>query len=272
MKIIPWTSFISGASHIEESVSITTGVFDGVHRGHQTLIGRMKSFPGTASVLSTFSSNPFSYFSPGRYPGDILSLRQKLEQLEHLGVDNLLLIDFSADFSKLSGRVFFRLLKERLSLRQVVLGKDHRCGYRGDTGAEDVRSMLEPQGITVDIVDPLVLGGHPVSSTRIREALTEGDLPRAQLLIGRPYSIDLRGIPAEYRGGRWIIRRRVINQIIPQSGSYHCLAGNEQAAVDAVLEIDDRTLHIWAETLGEPAFLQFPHKDDRKEQGEVEWH
>jgi len=271
MKIVPWSDFIKGNIRIPGQVSATTGVFDGVHLGHCALIRRLTSEEGTCSVLSTFSSNPFKFFFPERYLGDILTLEQKTERIDTLGVDYLLLIDFSADFSKLSGRVFFHLLREHLDLRHLVLGKNHRCGHRGDTGAEEARAMLEPLGTTVDIIEPLVIDGHPVSSTRIREAVTAGDMEKAEKLIGRPYSIDLRNTRTTGTGCRVTIRRGMIGQLIPKAGRYICRAENkhERTAVSAVLEIDDRILNLNMEKELEATGINFLHKDDRKDEGDM---
>lgn len=265
MRIITWQDFITGAITIPGRAGFTTGVFDGLHRGHVIILNRLTSRQDTRSVLSTFSSNPFKFFFPERYPGDICTLTRKIELIESLGVDYLLLIDFSTDFSKLTGRDFFDRITERIDVRHLVLGRNHRCGHRGDTGAEEVRNILEPAGVTVDIIDPLIIDGHPVSSTRIREAVTGGDVEKAGKLIGRPFSLDLREGHAVKNGLTARIPRDSLAQIIPHPGRYRCLARNERTAVSAVLEIDDRELMLNMEKPLDVTGIDFLHKDDRKD-------
>jgi len=265
MTIVPWDDLTTGRSRIHEEVCLTTGVFDGLHLGHRTLIKKLTSFSGTPSVVSTFTRNPFRFFFPDRYLGDIITLKQKIDLLEGLGIDYLLLIDFSVDFSKLSGKDFFHLLLKHLSLKHVVLGRNHRCGHRGDTGSEDARAMIEPLGTTVDIVDPLVMDGHPVSSTRIREALNRGDVDKAEKLIGRAYSLDLRSLQVSGNGSFLRIERKGIEQIIPPEGRYRCRAGNGRTAVSAVLDIDDRILSLKMEKELAITGIDFLHKDDHKD-------
>lgn len=226
MKIIDWDSFAADGIDTDAPVSFTTGVFDGVHRGHLQLIECLKS-QNIMPVLATFAENPFRLLRPDNYRGDISSLDQKLDLLEKAGCQAVIVIDFSLNFSKLSGREFFAYIMKHLNLSHLVLGKDHKLGNKGDTSAVKAREMLEPMGIKVDIVEPLITGEMPVSSTRIRKAVEDGDFDIVENLLGRKHVLDLRGYyNMESGNSSPIIRRNDIKQVMPVRGRYAVDLGN----------------------------------------------
>ncbi len=226
MKIIDWDTFAEYGIDSEAPVSFTTGVFDGLHRGHHQLINCLLSQKENTAVLATFTSNPFRLLRPENYKGDISSLDQKLWLLGAAGIDIVILIDFSLEFSKLSGRDFFCYIRKHLNMDHLVLGKDHKLGNRGDTSAQRAKEMLEPDGVAVDIVPPLFEGGKPVSSTRIRAAIEEGNLCAAEILLGRKHVLDLSGIEYISEDYSPYLRRNDINQVIPFNGRYAVMLEN----------------------------------------------
>ncbi|MDC7225894.1 MAG: FAD synthetase family protein [Spirochaetales bacterium] len=220
MIVIDWNKFVDEGLESNGPVSFTTGVFDGLHRGHHQLIDCLTSVPENMPVVATFVSNPFRLLRPNIYKGDISTASQKLKLLDDRGCQVVILIDFSLEFSKLSGRDFLNIIRRHLDMSHLVLGKDHKLGKGGDTTAIQARSMLRPEGITVDIVEPLIDGGKPVSSTRIRSAIEIGDFITARRLLGRRHVIDLAGIPVETKDNSPYLRRNNIKQVIPFSGGY----------------------------------------------------
>jgi riboflavin kinase/FMN adenylyltransferase len=169
---------------------MTVGGFDGVHRGHALLLTTVLSYAGFEPTVITFRRSPKALLRPGDYPGDIYTLAQKLEIFEARGISHTVLIDFSRNFSKLNGRDFIEFLV-RGGLRRLVVGSNFRCGYRMDTGIEQIRELLVPRGIPVDVIKSLMYGAAPVSSSRIRTALRGGDIALASELLGRPFELDL---------------------------------------------------------------------------------
>jgi len=95
------------------------------------------------------------------------------------------LIDFSAEFSKIDGRDFIRLLLDCRPVKLVVLGVNFRCGCGLDTGAEEIRGIASAKGVETVVVGPVTDGGLAVSSSRIREALAAGRITEAERLLGR---------------------------------------------------------------------------------------
>ncbi|HOV63789.1 MAG TPA: FAD synthetase family protein [Spirochaetia bacterium] len=232
MNILSWENFLSddadreAALGTKKKVALTIGVFDGVHAGHQSLLAEVVKEKDCVSLVVTFTENPAKVLTPDEYGGDIQTQDQKLATLAQIGIDAVILIDFSSDFSKLSGRQFFDILLSRLSLAYVVLGSDFVCGYRGDTTASDIRLMLEDKHIPVAILPPMLYRGKPISSTRIREAIRQGDLASAHAMLGRSYILDMKRVTVEGKDGEGIVQVDEILQPVPEKGEYPVIIQN----------------------------------------------
>jgi riboflavin kinase/FMN adenylyltransferase len=225
MEILEWDNFLtdSQARLYRKPSAMTIGVFDGLHRGHAELIRRIVA-KGPCPTVNTFRENPKKVIDPASYGGDIYSLEQKLEAFEALGAQRTILIDFSEKFSKLKGEDFIDLLEVKLNLRFLAIGNNFRCGYRHNTNAASVKEMNEIRGIETEIVPPVLEASQPVSSSRIRAAITTGDLALAALLLGRPFALDLRGMAKERAGvddkRGWVFDPSSLHRIIPAEGKY----------------------------------------------------
>jgi len=232
MKIVAWEDFAAG-DRTAGPFAAAIGVFDGIHLGHRELIGRILGRPDLASVVVTFNENPKRSLHGSAFRGDILTMRQRAEIIESLGVDIIVLIDFSGDFVKLPGRKFLSLLSESGDLRFLAVGHDFRCGHRLDTGAEEIRDFCAERGIEVDFLRAVRVAEHPVSSSRIRMAVIEGRLEEAASLMGRPFELDLRAADADGAGRM----RPTGGQAAPPDGIYEALAvrRGEAAQTEAVL-------------------------------------
>jgi len=193
MRVISWEEYTDTHSPLPAApLAVTVGVFDGVHRGHQTLIQQICNPPliphsHTPTVI-TFRQNPLQILKPDAFTADIMTLEQKLRVLEVLGVQLTVLIDFSQEFSKINGRDFIDLLLSR-PVQLIALGRNFRCGYRLDTGAEEIRSLAGARGVEVWIAPPVMDEGQPISSSRIRQALADGRQAEAERLLGWPAEI-----------------------------------------------------------------------------------
>ena len=185
MQILDWNEFIGGVLK-NHSVSLTVGVFDGVHRGHQALIRETCSL-SAYPVIVTFRKNPLKILDPGNFSGNICSLEEKLEIFNDLGVKFVVLIDFSKKFSKIKGIDFINLLIKSCKIKHFVLGQNFRCGFMLDTGFEDLLKTDVP----VRVVKAVFEGGQAISSSRIRNAICCGNLKEAALLLGRTPEIEL---------------------------------------------------------------------------------
>ena len=198
-----WTALTEG-----RKTALTIGVFDGLHRGHQALLTKITDkAPLFLPTVVTFRENPkkFAFLhntkgesekKPEKLPSgtsrkdntikDIICFEEKMELLQSLGIELCVIIDFSAYFSKISGRAFLEALNLRLCPAYIGLGMNFHCGYQRDTDAEAFKALAEGLGIKAEIVPPVMEGGLPISSSRIRKALQSLDYKEAALLLGRP--------------------------------------------------------------------------------------
>jgi riboflavin kinase/FMN adenylyltransferase len=174
---------MNGEPWAEES-AVTIGVFDGVHRGHRALFERITASP-YRSVAVSFSVSPRQFFHSGSYSGDIVSLGRKLELFSEAGIGACVLIDFSEDFSRITGRTFIGRLSRAVNMRYIVVGANFHCGYRNDTDAAAIKRLAKAAGIKAEVVPPVMEDGLPVSSSRIRHALSAGEYGLAAALLGR---------------------------------------------------------------------------------------
>jgi riboflavin kinase/FMN adenylyltransferase len=197
--------------------AMTIGVFDGIHRGHQILIEKIvQQGPACISTVVTFNQNPKKVLRPREYQGDIVGLDRKMIIFETLGVELVILIDFSQEFSKLDGRDFIEYLKSRGRLALLAIGSNFRCGYGLDTDASDIQKINR----RTEVVSPVMEGGIPVSSSRIRGAVSVGDLDKAALLLGRKVEIDLIGLSPRPQPDGLFYDARSCYRILPPSGRY----------------------------------------------------
>ena len=206
----------------DENLAIAIGVFDGVHLGHQAIFTRLvdyaRSHQGVKSAVLTFGTNPKV---KGLSPLDTLRLRA--QYVETFGVDYLVVIDFSADFSKMSGREFIRLLCTMCRVRAVIVGEDFKCGSPSDQiTARELSDAFHESGCDVDIlvIAPVMDSDHVrISSTHIRQLVSSGDISRANRLAGSPYRYDLADNSLSQMGS-CLVTQAVGTQRLPADGCY----------------------------------------------------
>ena len=227
LQIIEWPLLLKSGNGGDQGAdfslsAMTIGVFDGLHLGHKALIDRICS-RGPNPTVVTFRENPKKFFSPEKFKGDISSLKQKLKNLEKMGVSRLILIDFSLEFSKLNGRDFLSILAERGKMAFLAVGSNFRCGFRQDTDAERIAAINEGKGIPTEVFSPVALqsepGSGPVNSSRIRSAIISGDIKTASALMGRNFELDVSDIEKEGQ----VYDLRSANRVIPEGGEHPVL-------------------------------------------------
>lgn len=174
----------------------TIGNFDGVHRGHQAILKRLRERAAELDVPSCvviFEPQPREFFGPDTAPVRLTRLRDKLELLAGEGVDFVLCLAFNRRLRELSAAEFVHaVLVEGLGVHHLEIGDDFRfgCDRAGDFAF--LKAAGEAEGFTVEAAATVELDGMRVSSTRVREALAAADFPLAEHLLGRPFSITGR--------------------------------------------------------------------------------
>jgi len=172
--------------------SVTIGNFDGVHIAHQKLLRQVVESAraqDAAAIAVTFEPHPIKLLAPDRAPKVLTPLERKAQLIERLGVDLLVVLDFTKELARLSPLQFVRdILTGRLRATTVLVGPNFRFGYRQSGDIEVLRAIARQEGFRVQVMSEVDLRGERVSSTRIRELLSAGQVPIAGRLLGRPFS------------------------------------------------------------------------------------
>jgi len=167
---------------------VTIGNYDGFHLGHQkileTLISESRN-KGLETAVITFDPHPKEFFSPESAPSRIISLREKLEFFEGLDIDRVYIIKFNKKFSEIKSEEFITTLR-KIKAELVVVGENFKFGNKREGTIKDISKEL----IGVIGVKEITSGTQRISSTTIRKSLHDGDFIKAELLMGRPYSIS----------------------------------------------------------------------------------
>lgn len=183
---------------------VTVGTFDGVHRGHWTVlqeIRRRAEDSGRRSVLVTFDPHPLRIVRPEHAPPLLTTPIEKKEILAESGLDYAVFLSFTEALSRYGPRRFVEeILVERLDVRELVIGHDHGFGRDREGSPEMLRKIGAELGFAVDVVHPVGVDGEPVSSSRIRRWVQERDLAAAREGLGRPYSFRGVVVRGEQRG------------------------------------------------------------------------
>lgn len=183
---------------------LTIGNFDGVHRGHQALLARLKQEGkrlGLPVMVMIFEPQPLELFSADKAPARLTRLRDKCHYLAEAGVDYLLCVRFNRDFAANSAHDFVKkLLVEKLGVKYLMVGDDFRFGAGRQGDYELLKQAGEQFGFTVTNSDSFCEGNKRISSTAVRQALQEDKLELAESLLGHPYSISGRVVHGDEVG------------------------------------------------------------------------
>ncbi|HEB60029.1 MAG TPA: bifunctional riboflavin kinase/FAD synthetase [Gammaproteobacteria bacterium] len=174
----------------------TIGNFDGVHLGHQEVLGQLAERAGglgLPTTLITFEPQPLEYFAPERAPARLTRLREKLQALWRFSVDRVLLLPFNRQLAEKTAAEFIQqILVDGLAVKYLVVGDDFRFGRGREGDFDTLVSAGAQHGFQVVNMHTYSVDGERVSSTRVREALNRGDMRAAERLLGRHYRMSGR--------------------------------------------------------------------------------
>jgi riboflavin kinase/FMN adenylyltransferase len=170
---------------------VTTGTFDGVHLGHQRIINRLKEVAakeGGETVLLTFHPHPRTVLFPESHLSLLNTPAEKQLLLERAGIDHLIVIPFTKEFSQLSSEAFIRnILVDRIGTKKLVIGYDHHFGRNREGSFEHLKEFGPVYGFSVEDIPAKDVDNVNVSSTRIRKALESGNVRTANEYLGYEY-------------------------------------------------------------------------------------
>lgn len=177
-----------------ENAVVTSGTFDGVHRGHQTILARLTEVAkasGGESVLITYWPHPRTVVSNDSQNLKLLTtLDEKIDLLDQAGVEHLLIIPFTRSFSQLTSEEYIRqILLDKIGTKKLVIGYDHRFGRDREGGFDYIKKHQHEYGFEVEEIPRQDVEAVGVSSSKIRAALNEGHVHTANLFLGRAYNL-----------------------------------------------------------------------------------
>jgi riboflavin kinase/FMN adenylyltransferase len=184
--------------------SVALGFFDGVHRGHQKIIAtavQAAKEHGLRSLVVTFEPHPLAVLRPAAAPLILTPFQEKARLIKELGADTLLVLNFTPYLAALEAKDFVRnVLVETLSARHVTVGYNYTFGREGQGTPEALAAWGREFGFAVNRIPPVCVNGEPVSSSRIRELLAQGELEKAASFLGRFPAVVGRVVPGARRG------------------------------------------------------------------------
>ncbi|HZD51274.1 MAG TPA: bifunctional riboflavin kinase/FAD synthetase [Silvibacterium sp.] len=246
------------------STILAIGNFDGMHRGHQVIMQKVRErarLLEAQSVAVTFDPHPVRILRPDQAPRLITPLPQRLDLLAKTGIDATLVIPFTEEFSRLSAYDFAdTALRKSLHAIEVHEGDNFRFGHGAQAGTAELEQLGKELGFTVVSHPALTIRGITVSSSQIRQRIAAGDVSCARVLLGRPFSIQ--STPTRGRGIGTRLTVPTVNlaqhdELVPANGVYVTLvtigSGLNRETFDAVTNAGNRP------TFGEDSYAIESH-------------
>ncbi|MFA7128752.1 MAG: FAD synthetase family protein [Sphaerochaeta sp.] len=238
----------------QTTMCVSVGVFDGLHVGHLQILKRAVELSrqnGWDCMAITFDKNPKMAMKVQPYHSRLTSEAQSEEILANLGIDHLVVIDFSPDFSKLTAEEFLALICSFCQLKAMVVGEDFRCGApvssAGPVQLQEHLSRLAPSAILEIPSFVRTANGEIASSTLVRQKLLKGALEEVQSMLGRPYSLDLVSYPSKFIQNGLLYRTASFMQLLPPVGEYEAtMILSDNREFEVIVSIRDDELFIQA--------------------------
>ncbi len=206
---------------------VTVGMFDGVHLAHRRLVTtaiRLAKRTAATSVVVTFDPDPKRVLDPRHAPPALMPLDRRVQHLAALGVDWIVILRFTHAFSRISAERFVRtVLARRLHAAWLVVGEDFTFGHQRQGDLPLLRTLGDEVGVRLRVLRHVRRQGAPISSSRIRRVIADGELGEAKRLLGRPpelYGIVVRGLGRGRRFGVPTVNIRIDAGLLPPHGVY----------------------------------------------------
>ncbi len=219
------------SKYIEEPVVLCLGTFDGMHIAHQQLIargGQIAVAQGWKTAVYSFENIPANYLMHDTAKMNLFSRREKIAAFQQLNIDFLWLDFFDSHIATVSPEGYIRYLQKVLDIKHIVVGYDYTFGYAASGRPEDLERFGEEFGFSVTVIEPVMQDGEPVSSSKIREYLNDGEIIKANAMLGNPYHVSGTVVHGKKNGSK--IGFPTINlvmeerKMLPKTGVYATVA------------------------------------------------
>jgi len=236
---------------------LAIGVFDGVHRGHQTILRNLVECAGAmkgSALLLTFSPHPQKVISPGDAPLLLQTRQQKHESLSKLGIDIIVELPFTRRLSMLSPQQFVEQVLFLQEVREVYVGSNFRFGHRRSGDFSLLEKLGEQRLCRVSAVPQVRLRGTRISSTKVRHALLSGRVSLSRRFLGRPYEVVgtvVRGAGRGLKLGFPTANLQLENELVPANGVYSTRLSVNGEVFRSITNIGQRPT-LYSNEQGEP--------------------
>ena len=232
-----------------KSSVVTIGTFDGIHKGHQKILNKVinaSKQSNLSSVVLTFFPHPRIILNKYNNIKMIDTLDEKIDNLEEIGIDHLIIHPFDKKFSLLSADQFIKeYLVEKLKLKHIIIGYDHRFGKGREASVTDLKKYSNELNFVVDEIDAQEIEKIAISSTKIRNSINEGNLETTKVYLGRFFSLtgkvvrgDGLGKQIDYPTANIKIEENY--KIIPKDGVYYIRTTIDNKLYNGMMNIGHR--------------------------------
>jgi riboflavin kinase/FMN adenylyltransferase len=239
----------------DENTVLTIGTFDGIHKGHKVLFKKVKEYSslhGLRNVVITFEPHPRTVVTNQKVKL-LTTMEEKSEELKRIGIQNLLVINFSKEFSQQTSEKFITdVVHGKVGVKHIIVGHDHKFGKNRDGNDNELIRLGKQYGFSVECVPPVKYGEEIISSTKVRNALLNGEVEKANNFLGRNYSFSGKVVKGVSRGTILGFPTANIDvsdadKLIPKNGVYIVRALVENKIVFGIMNIGMRP--TFADTL-----------------------